>query len=41
VGELRVVNRSGKMALILSGEELVGDKQNRIVNTTILRKWLQ
>jgi hypothetical protein len=29
------------MALILNGEELVGDKQNRIVNTTILRKWLQ
>jgi hypothetical protein len=34
--ELRVVNRAGKMVLILDGEELVGAKQNRIVNTTIL-----
>jgi hypothetical protein len=36
VPELRVVNRSEKMVLILDGEELVGAKQNRIVNTTIL-----
>lgn len=36
VPELRVVNRSPKMVLILDGEELVGAKQNRIVNTTIL-----
>jgi hypothetical protein len=36
VPELRVVNRAGKMVLILDGEELVGAKQNRIVNTTIL-----
>ena len=36
VPELRVVNRSGKMVLILDGEELVGAKQNRIVNATIL-----
>ena len=34
--ELRVVNRAGRMVLILDGEELVGAKQNRIVNTTIL-----
>jgi hypothetical protein len=34
--ELRVVNRAGKMVLILDGEGLVGAKQNRIVNTTIL-----
>jgi hypothetical protein len=36
VPELRVVNRAGKMVLILDGEEFVGAKQNRIVNTTIL-----
>lgn len=36
VPELRVLNRSGKMVLILDGEALVGAKQNRIVNTTIL-----
>jgi len=36
VPELKVINKSGKMILILDGEELVGAKQNRIVNTTIL-----
>jgi hypothetical protein len=36
VPELRVINKSEKMVLILDGEELVGAKQNRIVNTTIL-----
>jgi hypothetical protein len=36
VPELKVVNKSVKMVLILDGEELVGAKQNRIVNTTIL-----
>ena len=36
VPELRVNNKSNKMVLILDGEELVGAKQNRIVNTTIL-----
>jgi len=36
VPELKVVNKSPKMILILDGEELVGAKQNRIVNTTIL-----
>jgi hypothetical protein len=36
VPELRVVNTSPTMVLILDGEELVGAKQNRIVNTTIL-----
>ena len=36
VPELRVVNRAGRIVLILDGEELVGAKQNRIVNTTIL-----
>ena len=36
VPELRVMNKSSRMILILDGEELVGAKQNRIVNTTIL-----
>ena len=36
VPELKVVNRSDRMVLILDGEELVGARQNRIVNTTIL-----
>ena len=36
VPELKVVNKSDIMILILDGEELVGAKQNRIVNTTIL-----
>ncbi|MDP2645525.1 MAG: hypothetical protein Q8P24_11340, partial [Desulfobacterales bacterium] len=38
VPELKVVNNSAFMILILDGEELVGAKQNRIVNTTILVK---
>jgi hypothetical protein len=36
VPELKVVNKSPCMILILDGEELVGAKQNRIVNSTIL-----
>ena len=36
VPELKVVNKSDRMVLVLDGEELVGAKQNRIVNTTIL-----
>ena len=36
VSRLKVVNKSPDMVLILDGEELVGAKQNRIVNTTIL-----
>jgi len=36
VPELKVMNKSVKLVLILDGEELVGAKQNRIVNTTIL-----
>ena len=33
VPNLKVHNKSPKMVLILDGEELVGAKQNRIVNT--------
>jgi len=36
VPELKVANGSPRNVLILDGEELVGAKQNRIVNTTIL-----
>jgi hypothetical protein len=36
VPDLKVVNKSEKMLLLLDGEELVGAKQNRIINTTIL-----
>jgi hypothetical protein len=36
VPDLKVRNISPEMIMILDGEELVGAKQNRIVNTTIL-----
>jgi hypothetical protein len=36
VPNLKIHNKSPRMVLILDGEELVGAKQNRIVNTTIL-----
>jgi ARG/rhodanese/phosphatase superfamily protein len=36
VGQLRVTNSGKRPVLILDGEELVGAKQNRIVNLTIL-----
>jgi hypothetical protein len=36
VPELKVVNNSPRHVLIVDGEELVGAKQNRIVNLTIL-----
>jgi hypothetical protein len=36
VPEIKVVNRAPRRVLILDGEELVGAKQNRIVNTTIV-----
>jgi hypothetical protein len=36
VPEIRVVNKSPRRVLILDGEELVGAKQNRIVNTTLI-----
>ena len=38
VPELKVKNRAEIPVLILDGEELMGAKQNRIVNTTILLK---
>lgn len=36
VPELKLVNRAPQPVLIIEGEELVGAKQNRIVNVTIL-----
>src|SRR5262245_17304210 len=36
VPELRVVNRGDVPVLILDGEELLGAKQNRILNLTVL-----
>jgi len=36
VPELKVVNRSKQKVLLLDGEELVGAKQNRVLNVTIL-----
>ena len=36
VPELRAVNKADTMILLLDGEELVGAKQNRILNTTVL-----
>ena len=38
VPELLAVNSGEKMILLLDGEELVGAKQNRILNTTVLLK---
>lgn len=36
VPTLRVVNRGDQPVLIVDGEHLIGLKQNRILNTTIL-----
>jgi len=36
VPELLAINESDKMILLLDGEELVGAKQNRILNTSVL-----
>src|SRR5262245_6186207 len=38
VPELAVNNRADRPVLLLDGEELVGAKQNRVLNTTILLK---
>lgn len=38
VPELMVENKSDSMVLLLDGEELMGAKQNRVLNTTILLK---
>jgi hypothetical protein len=38
VPQLTVVNRADRPVLLLDGEELVGAKQNRVLNTTILVK---
>ncbi len=36
VPELAVINKSNKLILFLDGEELIGAKQNRILNTSIM-----
>lgn len=36
VPELKVVNTSPRLILLLDGEELIGAKQNRVLNTSIL-----
>ncbi len=36
VPELKVVNKGDTAVLLLDGEELIGAKQNRVLNTTIL-----
>lgn len=36
VNKLIVQNKGDKRVLLLDGEELIGAKQNRILNTTIL-----
>ena len=36
VPELRVVNRGSAPVLILEGDELIGAKQNRVVNSSVL-----
>jgi hypothetical protein len=36
VPELKVINNSRQKILLLDGEELVGAKQNRVLNVTIL-----
>ena len=38
VPELRAVNEAEMPVLLLDGEELIGAKQNRIINITILLK---
>ena len=38
VPELKVVNTSEYFVLLLDGEELIGAKQNRVLNTSILLK---
>ena len=38
VPELIVINRADRPVLLLDGEELIGAKQNRVLNTTILLK---
>ena len=38
VPHLKVINKAKVSVLLLDGEELVGAKQNRVVNTTILLK---
>jgi len=36
VPELKVTNTAAEYVLLLDGEELIGAKQNRVLNTTVL-----
>ena len=38
VPELKVINKSAELVLLLDGEELIGAKQNRVLNTSVLLK---
>ena len=38
VPELKVINKSAGLVLLLDGEELIGAKQNRVLNTSVLLK---
>ena len=38
VPELKVINKSAQLVLLLDGEELIGAKQNRVLNTSVLLK---
>ncbi len=36
INEILVINKSNKMVLLIDGEELIGAKQNRILNTSVM-----
>ena len=36
VPELKVINKSAHLILLIDGEELIGAKQNRVLNTSVL-----
>jgi hypothetical protein len=36
VPELKVVNKGDKMLLLMAGEQLIGAKQNRVLNASIM-----
>src|SRR5262249_17010261 len=36
VPTLKVVNKAGKLVFLMAGEQLIGAKQNRVLNTSIM-----